>query len=107
MRHAPAPPHSHAHACRTPSDRHAALLIDLDLSILAAVADAYERYVAQLRGEYAQVDNAKFREGPRNILPALRARAQLSATPQLHDSREAPARRSLRRELAQWAGDSG
>ena len=71
------------------------------------MADAYERYVAQLRGEYAQVDNAKFREGPRKILPALPTRSQLSATPQLHDSWETPARRSLQRELAQWAGDSG
>lgn len=84
-----------------PGDSDAALLIDLDLSILASAPAAYDCYVAQVRREYAHVSDAEFRAGRRDFVAALVARERIFSTPQLHDAWEAPARENLQRELTQ------
>ncbi len=83
------------------ADGDAALLIDLDLSILAAAPATYERYVAQVRREYGHVSDADFRAGRHDFVAAQLARERIFSTPQLHDVWEAPARENLRRELIQ------
>ncbi len=82
-------------------DGDAALLIDLDLSILAAAPATYDRYVTQVRREYAHVSDADFRAGRHDFVAALLARERIFSTPQLHDVWEALACENLQRELTQ------
>ena len=75
------------------------LLNDLDLSILAAPATAYDRYAAAIRAEYAHVPDAAYRTGRAAVLrgflaqPALYADAPFTAL-------EPQARANLAREIA-------
>lgn len=83
-----------------PGDGDAALLIDMDLSILVAAPAIYDGYVAQVRREYAHVSDADFRAARRDFVAALLARETVFTTPRLHALWEAPARCNLQRELA-------
>lgn len=61
----------------------AALLVDIDLAILGAPPDAYARYVAGVRAEHADLDDAVFRAGRAAFLRALSSRIALFSTPAL------------------------
>lgn len=90
-----------AHHEAPAGDGDAALLIDFDLSILAAAPAAYDRYLAQVRREYGDVSDADFRAGRHDFVAALLARERIFSTQQLHDAWEAPARENLQREVTQ------
>lgn len=54
-----------------PGDADAALVVDLDLAILAAPAPVYARYEADVRAEYAWVPEPLFRAGRGKLLRQL------------------------------------
>ncbi|WJN57611.1 hypothetical protein [Pseudomonas sp. SO81] len=85
---------------QAPDDADAALVVDIDLSILASDASVYAGYEAAVRAEYAWVPEPLFRAGRARLLrqlldmPALYHHAPLAAL------WEAPARRNLQAALA-------
>ncbi len=78
----------------------ALVVVDVDLSILGASADAYDTYAGGVRREYAWVDEARFRAGRASFLSGLLARRRIFGTRSLGARLEEPARANLRRELA-------
>jgi predicted metal-dependent HD superfamily phosphohydrolase len=80
-------------------DHHALVLSDADLAILAAPPRRYERYAADLRWEYANLNEAAWREGRRDVLESLLARQSLYHHAVLRGW-ETHARRNMGSELA-------
>jgi predicted metal-dependent HD superfamily phosphohydrolase len=78
------------------------LLNDLDLGILGASPDAYARYAADIRREYAHVAEEAYRAGRARV---LRGFLELPAIYGGADFRhlEEPARANLAGEIARWA----
>lgn len=83
-----------------PADRLGAILVAIDLSILGAPAEAYDRYVGQVRAEYAHVPDALWRTGRAAVLRHFLDASRIYAEPAFHDRLEARARANLARELA-------
>ncbi|MDG4806478.1 metal-dependent phosphohydrolase [Micromonospora sp. WMMD1120] len=81
-------------------DQDGALLCDADLAVLAAPPEAYARYAAAIRREYAHVPEPAFRAGRAAVLTGLLALPALFRLPPLAGSWEAAARSNVRRELA-------
>ncbi len=54
-----------------PDDRPGALLVDADLWILSAPAPRYDRYLADVRAEYAHVSDHDWRRGRGRVVTAL------------------------------------
>lgn len=77
-----------------------ALILDLDLSVLAASPDAYRAYAQAIRREYAHYPEETYRQGRRRVLEAFLARERIYRTEHLHAVWEARARENLAREIA-------
>lgn len=89
------------HGERTPADdTDMALLVDLDLAILAASSEHYAVYAAAVRREYAHVPDQAFRAGRAKVLAGFVARPRIFATPLLVSLWEAKARTNLSAEIA-------
>lgn len=86
------------HQARSGTDE--AVLSDADLWILGAPADRYRRYVADVRAEYAHVDDAAWRSGRAVVLDGLLGRDRLYACDRFRNDFEAAARLNLGRERA-------
>jgi predicted metal-dependent HD superfamily phosphohydrolase len=82
-----------------PRDPHAVAFCDADLAILGAPPRRYERYAADVRAEYAALDDAQWHDGRRRVLEGFLARRSIygSALMRPLDSR---ARRNIASELA-------
>ena len=80
--------------------RAGALLSDADLAILAAPPDRYAEYVADVRREYAALDEASFAAGRLAVLTDLAGRERLFRTEHAHRHWEGPARANLAAEAA-------
>jgi predicted metal-dependent HD superfamily phosphohydrolase len=76
------------------------VLLDVDLSILGASSARFAEYEAQIREEYAWVDDEAYRLGRRAVLARFAARPRLFATRVLHERLETRARENLARALA-------
>lgn len=83
-----------------PGDRTGALLCDADLSILGAVEDRYDAYVAAVRAEYTHVPDEQWRTGRRAVLRGFLDRPRIFHTADGHDQWEAAARMNISRELS-------
>lgn len=83
-----------------PSGRDAQVLVDVDLSILAAPPARFAEYERQIREEYAHVPGFLFRLKRRAILQSFLDRPALFSTPGLHQRLEARARANLEAALA-------
>ncbi len=81
-------------------DANGCALSDADLAILAAPAERYAAYVADVRREYAAVPDDAFRAGRAAILRDLLAKPHLFHTAHAREHWEAAARANLARELA-------
>jgi predicted metal-dependent HD superfamily phosphohydrolase len=81
-------------------DPDLALLLDLDLSTLAAAPDAYRLYANAIRREYAHVPDALYRSGRRQVLQGFLAREHIYRTPRLAKLWEARARANISTEIA-------
>jgi len=88
----------HAAPAGTPD---AMLLVDVDLSILGAPAARFAQYEAQVRDEYAWVDEATFRQRRREVLTGFLARPTIYATDPFRTRLEAAARANLERSIRQ------
>ena len=82
----------------------AMLLVDVDLSILGAPAERFAQYEAQVRDEYAWVDEAAFRLRRREVLTGFLARPTIYATDPFRTRLEAAARANLERSIRQLEG---
>jgi predicted metal-dependent HD superfamily phosphohydrolase len=82
------------------TDPDLALLLDLDLSTLAAAPDAYRLYASAIRREYRHVPDALYRSGRRQILDGFLARKRIYRTERLHALWEARARANISEEIA-------
>jgi len=81
-------------------DANGGVLSDADLAILAAPKARYDEYVAEVRREYAHVDDADFDAGRSAILADLLGRPALFHTAHAREQWEPAARANLARELS-------
>ncbi len=77
----------------------AALISDIDLAILAAPAERYDRYRLQVREEFAFAPDDMFYAGRRVVLERLLDRSFVYATPYVRSELEEAAQQNLEREL--------
>jgi predicted metal-dependent HD superfamily phosphohydrolase len=89
-----------------PDDRDAngCALSDADLAILAAPAERYAEYTADVRREYASVPDDLFRAGRAAVLRDLLAKPSLFHTAHAREHWEARARANVEAELDRIAG---
>lgn len=80
-------------------DATTALLIDLDLAVLAAPSAAYDAYAAAIRREYSHVPDALYREGRARVLQGFLDQPAVYRTDALKSQWEASARANLTREI--------
>lgn len=83
-----------------PQDRDAALLVDVDLSILGADAMRYEEFERQVRREYRWVPGYLFRRKRREILSSFLQRDRIFYTVEFRHRLESRARENLRNAIA-------
>ncbi|WP_297770202.1 N-methyl-D-aspartate receptor NMDAR2C subunit [uncultured Alcanivorax sp.] len=82
-----------------PTDPDMALLQDIDLSILGADAELYDRYEGWIRKEYDFVPEAAFRKGRSAVLESFLDQGVIYHTAELREKLELPARENLCRAL--------
>lgn len=87
---------------RPGADQAQALLNDADLRVLARPEASYDRYVHQVRLDYAHVEDHDFARGRAQVLRSLLGVERLYVTPSGHHAWEAVARANLERELLGW-----
>ncbi|NJD06955.1 MAG: N-methyl-D-aspartate receptor NMDAR2C subunit [Methylococcaceae bacterium] len=85
-----------------PDELDACLLVDVDLSILAADRGRFAEYETQVRQEYAWVDDAAFAAGRSRVLRGFLERPSVYLTEWFREKLETTARRNLTRALARW-----
>jgi predicted metal-dependent HD superfamily phosphohydrolase len=89
-----------------PDDGDGALLSDADLAVLGGTPERYARYAADVRAEYAHVDEDAFRAGRTAVLRSLLDLPRLYATDEGRRRWEAVARRNLTDEIRRLAESS-
>lgn len=82
-----------------PADADAALVCDVDLSILAAPPTVFDAYERGVREEHAMIPDEAFARGRSAFVRSLSSRPRLFHTPVLAERWEAAARANLRRSL--------
>lgn len=82
----------------------AALMLDIDLSILGREPERFDRYERDVRREYRWVPGPLFRSKRREMLVAFVGRESLYSTQSFRDRFEAQARANLARSIAQLKG---
>lgn len=86
------------------SDRLGAILISIDLSILAAEPARYDAYAAAIRQEFCHVPDADYRAGRAEVLARFAARPVIFPDADFAAKHDRPARDNLARELASLRG---
>ncbi|MBG6085231.1 DUF4031 domain-containing protein [Zhihengliuella flava] len=84
-----------------PHDAAGRVLCDADLAVLARPWPAYQRYVADVRRDYAHVSDGDFARGRAAVLESLLALTPLFGTPTGQKLWDTAARENLWRELSQ------
>ena len=87
-----------------PTDRLGAILISIDLSILAAEPPRYDAYAAAIRREYAHVPDDAYRTGRADVLRRFAARPVIFPDAAFAKAYERKARDNLAREIASLKG---
>jgi predicted metal-dependent HD superfamily phosphohydrolase len=88
------------HAPTDDPDR--ALLLDIDLAILAAAPVLFDRYEDAVRAEHAMIDDADFARGRAAFVAAMLARPAIYLRSETHARWEQRARANLARSAARW-----
>jgi predicted metal-dependent HD superfamily phosphohydrolase len=83
-----------------PADRLGALLVSIDLSILGAAPEAYDRYSQQIRQEYAFAPDDLYRAGRAAVMRRFLEAPAIFPSPALANRFEAAARENIRREIS-------
>ena len=89
-----------------PEEPDAQLVVDIDLSILAAITERFSEYEKQIRAEYSWVPEPSYREGRTQILASFLDRKSIYGTPWFYERLEQRARDNLSRSLQGISGDS-
>jgi predicted metal-dependent HD superfamily phosphohydrolase len=76
------------------------LLVDVDLSILAAPTERFDEYEQQVRREYAHIPEQLFKQGRRAIMVGFLERERIFYSDPFHLAHEAAARKNLRRSIS-------
>ena len=84
-----------------PTTPDAAILVDIDLSILGQPAAIFDAYETGIRAEYGWVAADDFRAGRSKVLRGFMQRPRIYTTEHFHDMLESTARKNLARSLAQ------
>lgn len=79
--------------------RDAAVLVDVDLSILGADAARFDEYERQIREEYLWVPETLYRKARRQILRSFLERERIYSTKYFYTQHETQARENLARSL--------
>jgi len=87
-----------------PSERDAALLCDIDLSILGRTPEVLEEFERRIRREYAWVPEDVYRGARAEILEGFLRRGVIYQTDFFRQRYEIPARANLQRVIAQLSG---
>ncbi|TCO57304.1 HD domain-containing protein [Actinocrispum wychmicini] len=87
-------------------DPLAHILLDADLSILAAAPDVYDLYTRNVRAEYSAYPDSVWRQGRSRVLKSLLERENLYQTAQARALWDSNARANLLRELSGLASGS-
>ena len=82
-----------------PSGRDAAVLVDVDLSILGAAAARFDEYELQIKEEYAWVPESLYKKARRQVLLGFLDRERIFSTAYFREHHEAQARENLARSL--------
>jgi len=90
-----------AHNSTDASDADTDVLLDADLAILSAEERRYARYAADIRREYAWVDDAAYRAGRIKVLEGFLNRPRIYRTERMFTAAEGSARQNLLREIEQ------
>lgn len=85
-----------------PADPDAALVCDIDLSILATAGATFDAYELAVRKEHAMIPDEPFARGRSAFVRGMLARPRLFHTPELHARWDTLARANLTRSLARW-----
>jgi predicted metal-dependent HD superfamily phosphohydrolase len=88
----------------TPSGPDAALLCDIDLSILGRSPEAFDLFERRIRQEYAMVPEAIYRRGRSDVLRGFLNRASIYQTQWFRERFESEARANLERVLTTLNG---
>lgn len=88
-----------AHTAAADVDPDTAVLLDADLAILSAEERRYARYAADIRREYAWVEESAYRAGRTKVLQGFLDRPRIYRTERMHAAGEEAARRNLRAEI--------
>lgn len=86
------------------NDRLGAILISIDLGILAAEPARYDAYAAAIRQEFCHVPDADYRTGRAEVLARFAARPVIFPDADFAAKHDGPARDNLARELASLRG---
>jgi predicted metal-dependent HD superfamily phosphohydrolase len=93
-----------AHAGAADVDPDTAVLLDADLAILSAEERRYARYSADVRREYAWVDDATYRIGRTRVLQGFLDRPRIYRTERMFAAAEDAARRNIGAEIERLRG---
>jgi predicted metal-dependent HD superfamily phosphohydrolase len=88
-----------------PATPDAAVVVDIDLSILGQPPDRFDEYERAIRLEYAHVPDAAFAAGRAKVLRQFLDRATVYATDHFRSRYEQPARRNLQFSLARLGAE--
>ncbi|MBF8964517.1 hypothetical protein I0P70_14785 [Pontibacter sp. FD36] len=86
-------------AHQTNADYQTNLLLDLDLAILGADQERYDRYSEGVRKEYSIYPDLIYKPGRRKVLQHFLAQPHIYKTPAFQEAFEEKARANLQREL--------
>jgi predicted metal-dependent HD superfamily phosphohydrolase len=87
-----------------PADKLGAILISIDLSVLAAEPSRYDAYATAIRKEFAHVPDDAYRSGRADVLSRFAARPVIFPDAAFALTCEQKARENLARELASLRG---
>ena len=88
-----------AHTATADVDADTAVLLDADLAILSAEDRRYARYAADIRREYAWVDDAAYQVGRTKVLQGFLHRPRIYRTERMFAAAEHAARRNIGSEI--------
>jgi predicted metal-dependent HD superfamily phosphohydrolase len=86
-----------------PTDPDAALLCDIDLSILGRATEVFDEFERRIRREYAWVPEPLYRSARAEILAGFLGRNSIFQTEYFRHQYETPARANLERTIARLA----
>ena len=83
----------------TPFNRDSEIMLDIDLGILGASIEAFDRYDQDVRSEYLWVPAEAYESGRKQVLASFLARERIYHTQQMFEQYEAQARANLTRRM--------